>query len=943
MFRKKLFTTVFSILITLFVSTQANAKNFASPLLNNKGHIDVNASALLSGQLVSACYSLFKGKAAQNCQLRCGMLNQPVTALANAINQKQKSKQAIQSAGKGYVQGVLECAKIWPNKKNLPKPIQPFIELAKLLESNRIPNADPNASPNPVRPVAQNKKPAFNPFKSKNAPSQPRTYTAPRTELIEPSLVSANNNINEILPYTDQIRRYVATVVDACPSYNQKKCQTTCAGILNGLDMIKEGMAKNKTSRYFMGVLDATERSRTWCLKYKMKVPEIDAIKTSLNYLKEHSELFVSTEMASIKPFYQSDDGKKKYLLKLSPEMVTLSPKVMAKIPQGKPDFSDTNGQIDINTVLTAMETVFRQQCPATKKRLPGFLSNCDQVCGMAKTKVYLGANNGWNNVDEMRDTLSRTAQCLNMFENEKRLSSETLTVLKYYQVMAKGQHPLSDNVVKNDFMKLNVNLLERSASCQGSDLTPCYLACQNALSVSESLEGFSRSNHVAIKPIEDVLVDYLKECQRYTAKTKVFDTRVLNDFTVKLEQHVFSEPMLAKAEQQKTQNKTSPKISARSADRAYLDRFGPEENSPYVTLTSSRLDKIQVDINDIVDAYFTLNNYCPDVNGCIAPMIFPHVLNAVYGDVPKDQRDKIIGHYLKNTIGRSSDPDIDTKSLARGGTSYLVLKRLPDNNKPPQFDVIEQFVSQLLAMETDLSSSGIRRVYCDPSINDKANPFIGSKGCEYLSALYYGDFASLAHMDVEWVAPMLKRNQDTFNSLSPHLTVLINKIDAIGNADAREGSLIKPLSELYILGFDRMYSSCFVPEAKSFFWSNTRITNYVNGWGTTLRTNVKKSSDEYKINPAMLPIYYGGGKVFDSEHIALAQDIEKIMSKRKKQESSNKSYRPEPIFMGDLGNGLVNMMNTYACTDAVPQKLEKRIIEYWHFRKKYEAFLNSL
>ena len=218
---------VFSLLILFPLHSNSASNN----LLNQDNVIDLQASVQYTKLLNQACGKYLQGRVEHQCNNTCGQMDKALLGISHQLGQVPVNKKATKKAFNLFANRLKQCISSWPNKKNLPMNLKPFLDFVKTVQSGVTPISAPNHQAKKLEPAPENVTLA-----KSNQPSAPEK---PVYELktVSEDTITANKMCGtwELEEHLLNGHMYAESFLKGCTPHFYGHEQFIIAGIANGI------------------------------------------------------------------------------------------------------------------------------------------------------------------------------------------------------------------------------------------------------------------------------------------------------------------------------------------------------------------------------------------------------------------------------------------------------------------------------------------------------------------------------------------------------------------------------------------------------------------------------------------------------------------------------------------------------------------------------------
>ena len=249
-------------------------------------------------------------------------------------------------------------------------------------------------------------------------------------------------------------------------------------------------------------------------------------------------------------------------------------------------------------------------------------------------------------------------------------------------------------------------------------------------------------------------------------------------------------------------------------------------------------------------------------------------------------------------------------------------------------------------------------RMYCRIGQN---GPFQGFKGCEYLSAIFYGDFGKAAALDrrageplaqlTETVTSGLLDSMPKDNQMNSFMSLIVQASGKNITRSLRHSfSLSNIMLQTYLTNYDANYKSCLGPYPVSVTVTKERIREYKNAWNmTTGSERLAPISYTYSFKSKFSDIASSHG--MQAENAFSLGLLDWFARNLHEEQLDIYSARFAKNYIADTGVtmeeailGVFDIFAKKSCSDPVVIQLEDQMLEYSSkFFPKYYKLANGL
>ena len=491
---------------------------------------------------------------------------------------------------------------------------------------------------------------------------------------------------------------------------------------------------------------------------------------------------------------------------------------------------------------------------------------------------------------------------------------------------------------------------------CQsaGASQRNCQRACANvssqSLDIHKKLQNLEQQNYQELRAQLDVLDEQMRQC--FSAIYKIKEHRTARQVISKLSDWLKEDAWPTAFRDFAANNSPAMEIDQFvfnappvPAHVAFAREYLPNQQIPAI-----RIKKRPFRYEQMSEAYEFAN-----AKGC--ETVDPNQKNncEFRCGLNKTRRAIIASAFATNS---------DRQQAANEIKSMQCADALAESNLRGKNVHIDAIIDFQKAMEYGLFPEDRRpydqevRMYC--RIGQKG-PFQGLKGCEYLSAIYYGDFGKAAALDrrageplaqlTESVTTGLLNNMSKDNQLGGFMNLIVQASGKnITSALRHSFSLSNIMLQTYLTNYDVNYKSCLGPNPVSVTVTKERIREYKNAWNMTTRSErLAPISYTYSFKNKFYNIASSHGMqaegafslgLFDWFARNLREEQLDIYSAR-----YSKNYLADTgVTMEDAILGVFDIFGKKSCSDPVVVQLEDQMLEYSSkFFPKYYKLANGL
>jgi hypothetical protein len=766
--------------------------------------------------------------------------------------------------------------------------------------------------------------------------------------------INADNDKNPVV-YLNMLAGITRDTLKFCGRGTLQKCSPACETLAKlGADLQQSTGDLRKQSQ----ALDYIEKYADYCAKNNVS-PFLPAIIKLAQHVKAHPEFLYSAEqLAAVNKQLESSRqqnsaaplsaGVPSYPLSTGYTLTPLSTNMRKRMVDDSKDLISIEGAVSNQKALPAIIQIAKQSCNNVDTE------NCIKACRVVSSygsDLERLQNDPVAGITRERSNsgvkslprgalrfLDKSAICLNFFGSEKQLDDNVKALLQYHAFIESAAPPKQTAPADYTFYASRVEMQQKVAQCTGNGDAACILSCQNALSLTSVF--VSRGGVTSLPrtgELEALLDGYIEQCQNTYISSSGDGARIGDTWSNRLKAIDFAAAVnwdnIERMREQRLKQD-------QQLDPAYqfISQYQPEENAPSELKVVERETALSVDYAAVMDALLTIHNYCPDTGNTrscpsidIGRVLYP-VATLYDADGLNNNLLGTLNNFV-NSLGRSDNAETDSKHRKDGYRLYPTYESISAAIRPEKFKIIDQFVSDILAMKPSVIVSSGHRFYCGDKGKDANNPFMDYESCEFLSALYYRDFERLVSLEKLWVEPVLMKQAQLTESQNNIIFDFLAKQNRTLLNNSEKTSMMPLIISSYLIDYNLYYPQCLKPDAKAYRYEDTKVTDFKNRYGHTLYSSTSSKTRTYSMNLDWAEIYdkidlrlsessIGMFTLIDAAH--QNSDITKAM------EFEYNATRPSArAVLTDLG--LVMQRNK--CDSAVATKLDTRLQEFSNFR----------
>jgi hypothetical protein len=772
--------------------------------------------------------------------------------------------------------------------------------------------------------------------------------------------INAENDKNPA-SYLNMVAAITQETLKFCGRASLQKCSPACETLAASGKTLQQASGDLVKQRQ---ALDAVEKYSDYCGKNNVS-PFLPAIKELAKHVKSYPEfLYTDQQLSAVNKNLQ--DTKKQgsvqqidsgvglldvpaYPLSTGYVLTPLNTGVRNRLADISDDLISTAGAVDHKKALQAISHVSKNSCKniATKE--------CGQACkvvysyalGLERNQASPGSS-----ITREKPTfavgvlprgaltfLDKAAICLNSLDEHKVFDDNVKTLLQYYAFIKSAEPPKQPAPTGYVFYASRVELQQKVAHCKAGENVACVLSCKNALSVSKvmvSQEPVSRLSRLA--ELEVLLDGYIDQCQSsYLSMNIVGPSSIGNKWSMLLKEKDFSSLVdveSIKASRKKAANQQN------NIDQAYqfISQYQPEVGAPVELKVVERNTRLSFEYKTVMDALLTIQNYCPetgDRRGCpaVEPRYFLGPVTDLYdaGGIINNLL-RVLNNFV-NTLGRSDNAESDRAHKRSGYRLYHKYQALSPAIRPAKFQVIDQFVEDILAMNPSVIVSNNHRFYCGEKGRQQNNPFLAYDSCEFLSAIYYRDFERLVALEKLWVEPVLKKQAEMTEGQNNIVYQFLAKQNRSLLDNSEKTSMMPLVISSYLIDYNSLYGKCIKPDAKVYRYQDNKVTDFKNRYGHTLYSTTSSNTRTYQVNRDWADIFDGLGLRLSAESVGMFTLIDSFHEGSNYTKVMELEYNAKRPSARDVLTDLGRFMKGHQCDSLEARKLDSRLQEFSNFR----------
>ncbi|WP_299073198.1 hypothetical protein [uncultured Paraglaciecola sp.] len=475
---------------------------------------------------------------------------------------------------------------------------------------------------------------------------------------------------------------------------------------------------------------------------------------------------------------------------------------------------------------------------------------------------------------------------------------------------------------------------------CHSANNTECTLACANAVAATDTLLQMEQNNHVLATPnIEVIQEKYIKQCVQLSRQHKLLSQPSQQALTALVDKSFSSKSNLY----------VRPTNKSNNSDSLYQSK--PKELAPHDTLRGMRGELLGVDVNDLVESFVVAHNYCPISNNgfqCV-PIPYTAWLEPIIGISDPNRSTDNLFMDIKFLLEKfATDADIDTRNAYFTEYGYAPLDSYQLSANPtaayitqashsflvPQIVTMRKFLHHAFNWHPEETQRNDYRYYCESAGKKAQNPFINSKGaCEYLSAIYYGDFGQLITLDALFAEPLVRTLENEANAAHQFLWKVFKgqKISDMRRQINRM-SMMPFIIMSYLMDYSLNAKGCLGDDAVDLTYQFNSVTEIRNRWGYTKKSFDSSTTEKYYVSPAWAASLEKTGLNLSSDSAGMFAQVDVGYQNSKYTKEAEKEYGLERPSLRAVTSAIHSDIIFSSCDNPHLIKLDKRLLEYAHF-----------
>ncbi|MFT7006139.1 MAG: hypothetical protein ACJAXJ_000641 [Colwellia sp.] len=734
--------------------------------------------------------------------------------------------------------------------------------------------------------------------------------------------------------YLDQIIANSAKALKTCSGANVHSCKRQCdssARIIQMKEYIKKGTATWQIQEFGSSLREALGRCKT-----HNNVPAVIQNIQLAEHIANHPEVFSNKE--GVLPFYTSNDKTVRYPLKISRNNIvpkTLTTKTKQLISNKPLPFTDASGNINQPKLQQIVGTLWKQ-CNKTDKA-------CLDSCSLVTATVGKTLGNtrptrkrrGRSSEYTINKYIDSSAKCLNSLSATNKVSNEIKAVAKYHQLLLNSTYPRYNDTSKALFKHGLFQVSQIKNICNTTQRSDCYITCSNAVSSLNSLDTLL-TRKISEPQLEQLAANYIEQCIVLAKPYYGGDISRMVKLNTALKKQEFTAPLSKNMKSahygvQPKQNKEQ---------EALFNRYPLESNAPYLNIKPKDNFIIRPTFNETLDAFVTLSNYYPDSVkeecnlkfGADPRHKLPQALSAIYDDNYTEIDKKNAATDILNFTYRRSDNAATDKSLRKIESCITRWQQFSKEKTPEKLEILSMFEKDLFAIAPSRGMKSNNRKYCDSSLKNNGNPFLKLTECELLSSIYYRDFEKVVMLEKLWVEPVLQNTINLSNGDDIISTFVRNHNQSLLN-NSEKMSMVPLIVINYLTDYPVLHRSCMSDKAKIYTYQDTKVTEFKNRYGYTLRSNTTTRERSYKVNPDWVPIYDKLKLRFSEEGTGMMSMLDLMYSKIDTVKSAEYNYGEKRPKLKNVLQDIYSFMRQNKCNSSEAKKFDSRLKELNEFR----------
>lgn len=462
------------------------------------------------------------------------------------------------------------------------------------------------------------------------------------------------------------------------------------------------------------------------------------------------------------------------------------------------------------------------------------------------------------------------------------------------------------------------------AAMCEADQRQACATTCralgEDAARVAARVDAPADSGYAQLRAELDALDLQIARCADETAKEDHYwDARTVfaklqermdedqwplkfRDYadthrpTIAIEEFVFTQP-------------------APPPHRVFASEFTPDGDPPVF-----RVVKTAFSYGDILEAYrYAADAGCKTVGG---------------GAVSACQQACELGRSHLRTIASAFARRADRFAAADELRSRGCAEAMEHSNLKGKNEQVDRLIAFQQALEHELFPPDRQpqvnelRYYC---AFGQSGPFSGNPACEYLSAIYYGDYQKATYLDHMAGEPLAKAQDFMGANMDEWLPAwmqgtgmetAMRGTTELGALAARNTfSLNESILQTYLSSYDRNYAECLGPDPIKVTITRERVRQYKNAYGMVLRTE--------EIDPAVYTFRFK--RKFSAAASEVGTDGATPVAFAAVDWLLRADQRRQPgvVSVADAVKGTLGVFAKLDCDDPIVERLEDNMIEY--------------
>jgi hypothetical protein len=484
--------------------------------------------------------------------------------------------------------------------------------------------------------------------------------------------------------------------------------------------------------------------------------------------------------------------------------------------------------------------------------------------------------------------------------------------------------------------------LLKVRSTCKKGD-EACHLSCANSISMSQYLHiHYSGKMMMDLSGIEARTLDYVNSCLN-NSSAQVSPPLVF--FMKQMKAGEFTRQLNKILGGQRTAKIPVPDHLQAFAGEEFFDAYEIDSDIEYHAKGFKYETKLTSSFDDVLTAFVTLENYCPvNERGCIRQLmngkhnITWSKLNTLYATVypEKIKQEAALTLLVQEfgTLDYEGHPPIQSNSV------YTHLKKQPEKYWPVALLTLEKFAKEIIALQPSRETQTAVRLYCEQKSD--TNPFFGLDACEYLSAIYFGDFLMAAKYDLLFSEGTLLEYQQKVLAKDDIWATLYLQQKENNQNNPRTGSLIQFILLNYMMEYNFLYSSCLQSDATIYTYSYDKVTEMKNLYGMTLNSWTSNRTESFKVNPNLVPVYEISPFRMNTKSVGFQNMLQSMEAKTPITNLLENKYGIKRLGSTEILKSLAHVMLKNKCDSDIAKKLEIRMIEYNDVRRQYDPYISQ-